>query len=85
MHIVGAHLGAHLELDDLDFVGNDGRLCAFVEGRVEHLDGVGMELVGEAGPLERKRHVARAVFVLRRSASKETYGEEEGILWGKAL
>ena len=45
-------LSTHLELDHLDLVGYDGGLVAFVEGRVEHADGVGMELVRKAGPAE---------------------------------
>ena len=46
------YLGSHLQLDDLYPVGYDGRLVALVEGRLEHLDGIGMELVGEARPFE---------------------------------
>ena len=38
-------LGAHLELNHLDLVCYDGWLGALVEGRVEHLDRVGMKLV----------------------------------------
>ena len=45
-------LSTHLELDHLDLVGYDGRLVALVEGGIEHLDGIGVKLVGKAWPLE---------------------------------
>ena len=50
------HLGAHLQLYNLDLVCDDWGFGALVEGGVEHFDSVGMELVREAGPLERKGH-----------------------------
>jgi hypothetical protein len=50
------HLSAHLQFYDLNLVCDDWRFGALVEGCVEHFDSVGMELVGEAGPLERKGH-----------------------------
>ena len=49
-------LSTHLELDHLDLVGYDGRLVALVEGGSEHLDGIGVELVRETGPLESEGH-----------------------------
>lgn len=45
-------LGAHLQLDDLDLVCDDGRFVALVERVVEHLNGIGVKLVGEARPLK---------------------------------
>ena len=38
-------LRAHLQLDDLDLVCYDRGLVALVEGGVEHLYGIGVELV----------------------------------------
>ena len=49
-------LSTHLELDDLDLVGYDGRFVALIEGGGEHLDGIGVELVRETGPLESEGH-----------------------------
>lgn len=40
-----ADLGAHLEFDDLYLVGDDWGLIALVEGGVEHLNGIVVELV----------------------------------------
>ena len=50
------HLGAHLQLDDFYPVRYDGRLVAFVKGRLEHLDSICVKLVGEAWPFEREGH-----------------------------
>lgn len=49
-------LRTHLELDDLNLVDYDGGFVALVEGGGEHLDGICVELVGEAGPLESEGH-----------------------------
>lgn len=50
------HLCAHLQLDDLDLVCNDGWFIPLVECVVEHLDRICVKLVGKAGPLEGERH-----------------------------
>ena len=52
-------LSAHLELNYLDLVRNNGGLCALVEGGVEHLNGIVVKLVGEARPVEGERHESR--------------------------
>ena len=54
--LASTNLGAHLQLDDLDLACNYGRLISLVERIVEHLNGIGMKLVGKAGPLKRERH-----------------------------
>lgn len=46
------HLSAHRQLDNLDLVSDDPRLAALVQGGIEHLSCIGMELVGEARPVE---------------------------------
>lgn len=46
------HLRAHRQLDDFDLVGDDPWLAALVQGSVKHLSRIGMELVGEARPVE---------------------------------
>lgn len=48
------HLGAHLQLHNLYLVCYDWRLVALVEGRLEHLNGIGMELFGKTRPFERE-------------------------------
>jgi len=53
------HLSAHLELNDFYLVSDDGRLVALVEGIIEHLDGIGVKLVGKAWPFECERHFWR--------------------------
>lgn len=56
-----AYLGTHLELDDLYPVRDHRRLGPLVQRRVEHRNGVRVELLGEARPLKRERHGARAL------------------------
>ena len=46
------YLCAHLQFHNLDPIRYDWRLVALVEGRLEHLDGIGVKLVGEARPFE---------------------------------
>ncbi len=46
------YLSAHLQLYYLNPICYDRGLVALVEGRLEHLDGIGVELVGEARPFE---------------------------------
>jgi len=45
---------AHLQFDDLNFVGYDGGFATFVEGIIEHVNCVCVELGAEAGPFERE-------------------------------
>lgn len=42
---VCSHLGTHLEFYHLDFVRNNWGFVALVEGGIEHLDGIVVELV----------------------------------------
>lgn len=50
------HLCAHLKLHDLNLVCYDRRLVALVEGGIEHLYRIGVELVGKTRPFECKGH-----------------------------
>lgn len=50
------YLSAHLQLNHLDPIGNDGRLVALVQSGVEHFNGVTMELFRKARPFESERH-----------------------------
>jgi hypothetical protein len=40
-----SHLGAHLKFYNLDFIRNNRGFIALVEGGIEHLDGIVVELV----------------------------------------
>ena len=57
----GAHLSPHLELDDFYPVGYHRRLGPLVKGRIEHRNGIRMELLGKARPLERERHLVEGI------------------------
>ena len=46
------HLRAHLQLYDLNPICYDRGFVALVEGGLEHLDGIGVELIRETGPFE---------------------------------
>ena len=48
------YLRAHLQLHNLNLVCYDRGLIALVESRLEHLNGIDMELVGETWPFERE-------------------------------
>lgn len=72
LQTVDAYLSAHLQLDDLDLVRNHGWFVSLVECVVEHLDRIGVELVGKAGPLEGERH---GRLLTRMSFSAMQYGE----------
>lgn len=61
------HLSAHLQLDNLDLACNHGRFVSLVECVVEHVDRIGVELVGKTGPLEGERHGRLDVDVIQRN------------------
>lgn len=48
------HLCTHFKFDNLDSVRYDGRLIAFIEGSIEHLDGIVVKLVRKPRPVERE-------------------------------